>query len=533
MTRLLAAAATVELVKPAPGTGEDRVVSGLVLPYGVPGHASIDDKPATVVVPGPDQVRIPDDLRRVKLMDYHQRPPVAIGFCTAVRHTDEGLRASFRVANTPAADAAWLEITEGVRDGLSVELGGLRMDGQTLVAGDLLGVSLVPIPAWDIARHDGLAAALADEQPQERENRMNEEQRARLVELLSKNTRTPEEEAEFSQLVTLAATNQAPEENPDEPAAELAAAAAGSVSVSGTATAPAGLPSTPRPTSRNLSELFAAQSRVLSGVSRPDLEAALADITSTANIWAASNAYEGELWSGVEYRQRFIPLLTPGPLPSYKGSGWRWVVKPAVGDYAGDKAAVPSNSPTTEATEWTAARVAGAHDIDRKYWDFGDQEFIASYYRAMTEDVAVKLDAKARLKILAMAAANTAITGATTLFGAAARAAAAVEDAAGTVDYILVNSADRLALMDLTTADVPAFLAMFGVTPEKFVATTGVAAGTVIAGNRQSGRFRQLGEAPIRVETINLANGGIDGGVFAYYATETVLASGVQRATFA
>jgi hypothetical protein len=35
------------------------------------------------------------------------------------------------------------------------------------------------------------------------------------------------------------------------------------------------------------------------------------------------------------------------------------------------------------------------------------------------------------------------------------------------------------------------------------------------------------------VEAINVANGGIDGGVFGYYATELVFPGGIAKKTFA
>jgi hypothetical protein len=517
----------------APATvDEDRNVSGLILPFGPIGYTSV----GPVRVPDATRVRIPEDLSRVKLMDYHQTPAVAIGYCTAVRPTSDGLRASFHVASTPLGDAALLEIRERVREGLSVELGAIDISGDELLAGDLLGCALVPIPAWENARYDGLAAARDDSTTTTTTEgtRMTPEQRARLTELLAKNARTAEEEGELLELTRLLATSPDEAAPEDAPAPELAAAHATPVP----AAVPAGTPGAPaRRNTRDIRELFAAQSRVLTGNSRPELEAALSDITNTANIWVGGTEYDGQLWSGLEYVRRYVPLLQGGPLNNYKGAGWRWVTKPVVADYAGDKAAVPSNLPETEATEWTAARLAGAHDIDRKFYDFGDTEFIAAYYAAMTESYAVQSDGKARAFLLAMAAANTAITGATTIWGAAIRAANAVMNASNGVqpDYFLVSQADMIALADDAATSLPDanLLEVFGVDPAKFLMTTGVAAGTVIGGITQAARWRELGSTPIRVETINIVNGGIDGGVFGYYATEAVLDGGVQRATFA
>jgi hypothetical protein len=104
-------------------------------------------------------------------------------------------------------------------------------------------------------------------------------------------------------------------------------------------------------------------------------------------------------------------------------------------------------------------------------------------------------------------------------------------------DYFLVSQSDMVDLADGTTVDsmpAPDMLEVFGVSSDKFRITPGVAAGTVIGGIKQAARFRELGGgSPIRVETINITNGGIDGGVFGYYSLEAVADGGVQRATFA
>src|SRR5690606_1846253 len=76
--------------------------------------------------------------------------------------------------------------------------------------------------------------------------------------------------------------------------------------------------------------------------------------------------------------------------------------------YSGDKADVPSNAVSTEPVEIAAQRIAGAHDIDRKYHDFGDQGFWQSYVAAMTESYAVQSDAAVMAQVTAAATPVTA-----------------------------------------------------------------------------------------------------------------------------
>lgn len=523
-----------------------RVVSGVLVPYG--GEVGFTSAGAVTASQGAIQLPSPDQLRRIKLMDEHQDPPVAIGYMTAVRDTPEGLRGSFHVAATPDGERALLELSEGVRDGFSVELTDVRLsETGELVSARLSAVAFVAVPAWASARQDGLAASTTSTTTtttttgttttKGTTTMLTEAQRARLNELLAATDRSTAEDQELAQLLELArptdATDQADDADQaaDQPVAVQAAAVR--VSRSAPAALPAGLQGRPqRRPGPDLRDLYASTARVLSGQSRPELEAALSDVTSTANIWTAGDDYAGQLWSGLTYVRRYVPLMASGELRSYKGTGWRWGVKPEVADYAGDKAAVPSNAPTTQDSSWTAARLAGAHDLDRKFVDFGDAEFIAAYYEAMRESYAMKSDDKARAFIIANAtAAGAAGAG---LFRAAAVAAQAVEDNTGGVqaDYFLINSTDRLGLLNVTSGNLPAYLEAFGVTPDKFMAAPGVPAGTVIAGTRQAARFRELAGSPIRVEAINIANGGIDGGVFGYYATELLHAGGIQAATF-
>jgi hypothetical protein len=539
-TSLYAATMTVESVNV-----ETRTVSGLLIPYG-------DEIGLTsagpVVVPEAGRIALPtpDLFHRVKLVDEHQSPPRSVGYAVALADRPQGLRGEFRIVSTPDGDRVLAEMTPDAdggraRDGFSVELVNITLADSPLgggvgelVTGQLSAVAAVTTPAWASAREDGLAAAQSE--TTNGRNSMSEEQRARLAELLANASRTDEESTELRELLELAGGEAGMTCQPDQPEDQAEAQA-------GTATPPAQLAasvpgslpsrgSQQRRPQRDIRELYAATARVLSGRSRAELEAALLDVTSTANIWVAGSEYDGQLWSGLEYQRRWVPLMTPGELRSYKGTGWRWTTKPEVADYAGDKAAVPSNQPVTEEAAWTAARLAGAHDLDRKFFDFGDQEFIEAYYAAMRESYARQSDAKARAFLIANA--KTAGAAGVGMFRAAAVAAQAVDDATGgaTVDYFLVNSADRLALLDMTESEIPAYLEAFGVTPDKFIPTPGVPSLTVIAGNKASSKFRELPGSPIRVEAINIANGGVDGGVFGYYATNELVDGGISSATF-
>jgi hypothetical protein len=284
---------------------------------------------------------------------------------------------------------------------------------------------------------------------------------------------------------------------------------------------------------RPLGDLYAAMARVARGESKPDMEAALANITQGSNPYTTQDQYSGQLWQALQYTRRFVSLMKHGDLTSYKGNGWKWGVAPAVAAYAGDKAAVPSNSPTTVNVPWTASRLAGAHDLDRKYRDFGDDEFFQAYYEAMTLSYAMLSDQAARDFIIASATAGAAVTGGLLVSVAkvVARLNAAINDAGA--DYVLVNDQDKIGLLSVTASSVPAFLEDFvGIKPGAFIGTPAVPAGTIIAGNVNAAEMKELSGVPIRAEAVDMVNGGIDGGVFGYYATLLNMPTAIQKAAW-
>lgn len=542
-THLTAAAAdTLTLTIPTPevlaADTEGRTLTGIVVPYGPVGNTS-----AGPIAVKAGAVQLPGDLSRVKLVDEHRNPPRPVGYAIRAEDTATGLRMTFHVAATPDGDRALLEASERIRDAFSVEMSDISLDARgTLTAGRLTAVAQVTVPAFSDARVESVAASEhptpTRTEPPKNGDTMTEDERTELAELRGRENLTQEEAARLtilSNLENAAAEEAAQAATPDQVAAAVITALTAST---GGATLPGGL-QLPGRQGHTLADLYAAQARVLSGQSRASLEAALSNITQTANVWTQDDAFAGELWSGLQYARRYVAMMAAGRLTGMKGTGWRWVVKPAVADYAGDKTAVPSNAPTTESVEYTAARLAGAHDMDRAVVDFGNTAFIASYYEAMRESYAVQSDVKARDFLVASAPASgtTLSAGAGDGILDAALVAKleleAGEDGflAGSPDFYLVNTTDYRGLLKTNASEVSAFLQSLGIDPSKFTATSAVAAGNVVAGVKPATTFYELPGNPIRVETVNIVNGGVDGGVFGYYATLLNNGKGLTKVT--
>lgn len=498
-----------------------RTIAGMVLPYGTPGSTSIG-----LVSVRAGAIELPEDLTRVKLfLDHDRTNPV--GWAVEAASSDAGLTMTFKVGTGEAGDLALEQASPDnpLRDGLSVEVDGIEFDDEDaeipeILAGFLRAVALVPIPAFDDARVASVAAARAAA----RSVSLHPNQGDTMTETPTATSPAPAASAapDASTLAAAALTQPSP-------AAALPSvtpATAPATTLGATAGRPADAISTPR-------EFYAAlvgrHTRSLS----PELEAALSDITQGATSETTAPQFVGELWSGVRYQRRVVPLLGSGVLSSYEVNGWRWVVKPAVAAYAGDKAAVPSNAATTEAVSESAERLAGAHDIDRKYRDFNDTAFFESYYGAMTESYALLSDAAAADAVEAAATAVDNAYEADGFLGAIATGIAAIDTATNAEStFVLANTADLIPfVLGTTNLDLPAYLDLLGIDPRRIVAHPAITAGHVIVGTRDAATFYELPGSPIRVEAVDMVKGGIDAGVFGYYALLTHDADALQNVT--
>lgn len=477
-----------------------RTISGLAVPFNVPGNTS-----GGKVSVDPGAIQFPHDLKRIKLLrDHNRNQPV--GYLESIESTADGLMVTFRVGATPDGDVALAEASESIRDGLSVELSNVKRspDGKRVMSAHLDAIALVAVPAFDSAR---VSNVIADSEP----------------EPTTTDDDTDSAVVDSPDVGTIADVSETPEGDSMSENENIVVEAAA---------APQGLIMPSVKAELSASDAAHVITQFMHGDRSAEITAAFADITHSANIGIAPAGWVGELWSGVAYQRQVVPLLTNSPLNSYKVTGWKWDVKPEVGDYAGDKAAVPSNTPTTTSVTVDAERLAGGHDIDRKFIDFNDDEFIASYFRAMAESYAALSDAKALEFVLG--SATTSLTPAADLLEAVAVGADQVHlDTRSKASYVLVNPADRRDLLVGTkAADAPAFMDMLGIDPRNWVADQGVPVGTAIVGAKPAASFYELGGSPIRVQAEHLANGGRDAAVFGYYATLLHDARGIVSVDF-
>jgi HK97 family phage prohead protease len=496
VTSLSLAAGQLRAEAATDSTPDDRVRSGILVPWGEPGRTNLGLKKVHR-----GALTLTADAKIVGIYGHNREAAVSRVISTEDR--PEGLFGRIKIARTALGDQLLAEIDDGARDALSIEFSDLEFDA----AGDVTAARLdfvahVPVGAYDSARID-LAATVND------------------------TTGAPP----VTQPDTLAAAPADDVAALRAEIAELRTALPSAASVLSTA----GLPASTAPAGDGVQRMATLQAALATDSATPEMRAALADITnSDLSLFHRPAGIGQELWSGGGYVRRFVPLFTQKPLTSWKFGGWRWTQGPVVGDYAGDKAEIPTNEVSVAPVEGTAQRVAGGWDIDRKFRDFGDADFWAGFYAAQAESYAEKTDRIAATALIAAARditvdANVPTEYATVnvaqadILKATALGQAILEDTPNVrrpADFVLMNSADWLGLMDLTNLDLPAFLSLLGVQPGSFLRSPLVPAGKVILGVTPSISFYELGGgAPIRVEALDVARAGIDSAVYGYCGT--------------
>lgn len=474
---------------------DDRTLTYRLLPFGEEGRTNLGR-----VTASQGAVSVPDDVASLVANEEHDPTKPRAKFIS-VTETDGGLDATLRVLPTTAGNDLLIEASEGVRTGISVELDEVRIRDGALVAGVLTGAGFVTRPAFPSAL---LVASDVGEDPDIPEGDQADEATDKEEEAVMADENDTNEETEQMTASAPLGLRQAGAKN-DKPV-----------------------------TAGDLFRMLATAHRTQDR----KLLAALSDIVPGDILGQEQPQYVHELWSGKAYQRRIIPLLNHAPLTSFKISGWRWVTKPVVAAYAGDKGAVPSNSPTTEAVEVNAERIAGAHDIDRKFRDFSDDEFWASYYRAMTESYAQVSDAAVLTDLVT--AAGAAIPVGTIPTDVAPGLVAIVDGALQVLSdtnslptfavvstalwrgIILTKKDDTLAYLNAAMGLEDGSLDQFRIVP-----SASLAADQVLVGAKDSTTVHELGETPIRVETVDMVNGGIDAGVFGYYAINVHDADGL------
>jgi hypothetical protein len=493
---------------------DSRVLRGLLLPFGEKSRRS---QTGHEVEFSADSIDLPRDASVVTLNREHDRHD-PVGRARLLEKRDAGVYAEFELADTDEADD-WLSRQKDNLRKLSAEVRfaadrtRAKLTGAALVTeGAFASAALfalaedgTPEPVADAAHLE----VVSDVLPEDITVSTPEGETATYTPDDTPSSDNQEGEFSMSSIVPDGVTTVEPPKVDTSASALFAALARKGFSGDASALAPF------KDIDANSSGLFAAY-------------APLTDVTATGTAASVQSQFVGEIWSKRAYNQRVLPLFQHDNLTALTVSGWQWTTPPEVAAYAGDKAAVASNTPVLAAVNATAERIAGAHDVDRALRDFGNEQFWSSYFRAMTESYAKIADGKVYTKIAA--GATVVAPGAVPSGGdpgtvALVDGALAVIDAGYAPSFALVSSAIFRTLLLTPKDKVLEFLsAQVGLEEGqlenfKIVPHASLAAKRVIVGAKEAATVYELPGSPIRVEGLDVSHGGIDPALFGYVAT--------------
>lgn len=486
-----------------------RTVRGILVPWGERSRTSAS-KTKPITFPR-GSVTAPRDPGVVGLNFSHDRFS-PIGRAVKLEDQEAGLYAEFHIADTDEGDAWLADRGEFVK--LSAEVRDIERDADDNGRAKLTGAALVNEGAFASA---ALFAIDGDEDDEEE---------------------TPDEAP--------AEPETEPDEAPEEEEDAVADATAKEVMLASAAPAKPEL---------SRSAFFRMIDDVMGGRASGEVRRFVAENVGggESGMFALSDVdYDGTAgvgakmvpaqWIGevpvVQYQPVWTDLFPTAPLTSLSLGGWKWTTKPTGGTWTGNKDAVPSNTPVVAAVTDTATRWAGGHDIAREHRDLGTPGFFESYNAAMRESYEQWKDITiVRTEVLANAtdveADNPAGLGIGAGWSALIDGAATVIANGYTPTFAQVELSLWKSMMKVPQADTLGYLEAalnldngtlsgFSIRP-----VAGLTTGHVIVGSRAAGRVYQLPGSPVRAEALNIANGGIDVGLFGYAGFLTIDALGI------
>jgi hypothetical protein len=452
-----------------------RRIRGIVVPYGVPSAPTRNGRRYRFAGPPANAGELIDMVRE------HDEDAV-VGRLQAWEPGDGHLAAATRAFTTSAGNDALVEASEQVRTGFSI--GAEATDA--VLADD--GV-------WDVrewtARHIGLVRRPA---------------------------------FAGSTLTSIAASEAEPEtDEDDEDETE------DDEQPTPPATPPVELSRRPR---RSAALTFARARDTLADAIRRSPDAAFVNAALT-DIIPSSDAGQGflqpqwldELWTPVAARRDYIESINRQALTTgTRVYGWKWELLPEVADYAGNKTPIPSNAVSTVPAEAPITRLAGGWDVDRIYVDLGNAGYLEALFQAATRDYALKTEAKvsAALKAEATPAAAESLVDAFNVIALTLAGVGASPSFVGIASDLwggfLGLSSDAVPWWVAQSSAISLTNSTGNVNDLRFFMDPNLAAGHVLAGDRNAATYFEASPAPLRVQAVNIPNGGIDIAVFGYQA---------------
>ena len=523
-TTIHASFPTTAVTAEAAPSGGSRTISGLAVPWGVPGVVASGD---TVVF---HEGSLDASARPVALRDHDRTRP--IGRVTAAAESRQGLSATVTVSRVSAGDEALVLAADGALGQFSVGANPTTFDYDAdgtlhVHAADWIELSLLTIGAYPDAAVATVTAQGATAMPVD----------------ITTATDVPEEERE---------EQETPPEEEDEEREDTETSAT-VVPIAAAAGRLAAVPVRRHPYAavgiRDLSQMIAAAAgdprlaqrvgQIMASpgtrVAAPTVEAALTDITmvGTNNIGSMYRpGYQAELVEIVSHGSPAVDAIRQGDLQrgDYPNVSFnRWELAPVVGEQVAEKDEIPTSPAKITPSSAPVKTFATGNDVSQQVLDFGSPSFVEDWIRAAGVDYAQVIDTYALTGLLAVATPVTSVAGASLtdiLAGLIGGLNPAAVPAGGL--FALVSWDIGVGAMGATNDDRPAFwdgsISFGSFIPSVTMGGLSIAVdpnmptGTALLGLRNAATWYDLPGTPFSLRAVNVGLLGLDIAVYGYGA---------------
>lgn len=489
-----------------------RRLRGLVVPFGETGHNARGPFEFSL-----GSVTLPTEPLELWVGHDHA---VHLGRSVLVETTDKGVEAEFEIDPGYVGDRLLAEYAKGKKHSLSAEFSAAVRDGKKVLSSVLTGVAAVVLGGFESAAF----FALADPAQQSDVESIADAIRALpadVREALDEALQTTEaDQAEDTE------ADEAPQEKETETMAEATA------------------PQTAAETVVDDKDLSAADvfdlvvsarksgdRAQLAAVREAEVDTfALSDIktsgTGSLGVNTIQAGWLGEIWNGDGRERNIVPLLKHGNLTSFEVKGFYFSTPPTMASWTGNKSAIASPAVAVATRTAGIQRFAAGYDLAREFLDISaGREVISSFIAKLVESYKTVSDDYVLAQLVA---ATTTTVAAAPPAGVAAGWSRVIQGA----QKLRTNGAQAdFAVMAADVYDALAFtkeqdrLALFSqagnfnggsLSNIKLVVSNQLAAGQVLVGDSRAATVFELPGAPIRVNALDIANGGVDEAVYAY-----------------
>lgn len=523
---------------------KDRTITGLLIPFNELGRTNVGRLRVKA-----GAIKLPADPSVVSLNIEHDRF-APVGRAIKLWQTSKGIMATFKIGKTKAGDKALADVASGARRCLSGEFKtGVDAQGNA-TGGVLAGAGIVRRGAFPSAMVLAAEADIDDEVElleevaDDLDGAVDEGDLADVIDELEDVIDDLEEEIEVTD---------------EEPAAEVAARRSRRVVRRTPATHRPGTPLA-RVGQRvpSAQQVFAAIATYRNPLTRGDagarrILAALSDVTTPGLLDGGNVArptWVDQIYQGIPYEREYITLGTLGTEISLGGKEGYTLhrgtsaapVDRLGGAWAGNKTAIPSGVGFTKSHESFLERWAFGADIGREFFDLdGGAAAVEAFLGLVMEDHLIWSDERAletwrMVGGLPVAAKTYPSVDGHDYEGALGQViqgilAVKAKKADGRRDQPTFIIANELAYEQLiyTPKDLlPEFVTFTAGTDwsgtgdglRLVVGDTGIeSTASVIVGAGAAVDFDELSGGPVRIDALDIANGGIDKAVHGYLQT--------------